>query len=295
MIGFYPGSIGLDGDMITVEQALNSPTRIERRIADIAEKDLLVDTVFTEGGPVEGGAVIYSQTTEKDLYVDGDIAQRTPGEEYQVVYDQEPEPQLARVEDWGSKFSVADEKRDRNDTVEFDNQVTRLTNSIVRKINRRVIDTLTAAIPVSNLLSTTNVWADTILDGDPASITPPKRRPTADLAVLIAAAEKMDLGIEYSTLLVNPDTHRDLRIVYGKDLTAVLEDLGLTLRSSNSVPVDRAFIVDDRQVGFVRYEHPLTVTTWREEATRRTWVQAYAMPSMGVTLPAALGTILLPA
>lgn len=295
MSGFYPGSIGLDGGLITVEQALTTPTSIERRIADIAEKDLLVDTVFTTGGPVEGGAVIYAQTTEKDLYVDGDIAQRTPGEEYQVVYDQEPEPQLARVEDWGGKFQITDEARDRNDTVEFDNKVTRLTNSIVKKINRRVIDTLTAALSVSNLLDSSNVWADTILDGDPSTITPPKRRPSADLAVVIAEAEKLDLGIEYSTLLVSPDTHRDLRIVYGQNLTAMLDDIGLTLKASNSVPNDRAFLVDDQQVGFVRYEKPLTVTTWRDEATRTTWVQGYAMPSMGVTLPAALGTILLPA
>lgn len=289
---FYPGTAGLDGGLLTVDLALSTPTHIEQRVADIAERDLLVDNVFTEGGPVEGGAVIYSEIDEKDLYTDTDVADRSPGDEYVVVHSSEREPKVARVQDFGGKFAITDEARDRNDTVELDNATTRLANTITRKVNQRVIATLTAALSKANTLTRQTGWGGVILDGAPDTITAPALRPSADLATLIATAEKLDLGIEYTRLIVSPDGHRDLRIAYGTDLKAMLDDFGIELLVSNSVPADRAFLVDPKQLGFVRYERPLTVTTWRDEATRTTWVQGYCLPTMGITLPAALGVVL---
>ncbi|AWT27313.1 hypothetical protein Csp1_25650 [Corynebacterium provencense] len=289
---FYPGSAGLTGNLLTVDMALRNPTHIEQRVADIAERDLLVDSVFTEGGPVEGGAVIYSEIDEKDLYTDTDVADRAPGDEYIIVNSTDREPRVARVQDFGGKFAITDEARDRNDTVELDNATTRLANTITRKVNQRVIATLTAAISKANVYSRTSGWDKVILDGVPDTITAPALRPSADLATLTAAAEKLDIGIEYTRLLVSPDGHRDLRIAYGTGLKAMLDDFGIDLLVSNSVPADRAFLVDPKQLGFVRYERPLTVTTWRDEATRTTWVQGYCLPTMGITLPAALGVVI---
>ncbi|WP_066586303.1 major capsid protein [Corynebacterium provencense] len=289
---FYPGSAGVTGNLLTVDMALRNPTHIEQRVADIAERDLLVDSVFTEGGPVEGGAVIYSEIDEKDLYTDTDVADRAPGDEYIIVNSTDREPRVARVQDFGGKFAITDEARDRNDTVELDNATTRLANTITRKVNQRVIATLTAAISKANVYSRTSGWDKVILDGVPDTITAPALRPSADLATLTAAAEKLDIGIEYTRLLVSPDGHRDLRIAYGTGLKAMLDDFGIDLLVSNSVPADRAFLVDPKQLGFVRYERPLTVTTWRDEATRTTWVQGYCLPTMGITLPAALGVVI---
>lgn len=288
---FYPGSAGITGNLLTVDMALKNPTHIEQRVADIAERDLLVDSVFTEGGPVEGGAVIYAETDERDLYTDEDVTDRAPGDEYTIVGTNEREPKLAPVQDFGAKFRITDEARDRNDVIEFDSQVTRLSNTITRKINQRVVATLVAAIPKANVYARKTGWQGVVLDGAPDTITAPVDRPSADFAVLLAGAEARDLGITYTRLLVNPLAHRDLRITYGTNLKAMLDDFGLELMSSNTVPENQAFLVDPKQVGFVSYENSLTITTWRDEATRSTWVQGYANPTMGVTLPAALGVI----
>jgi len=42
------------------------------------------------------------------------------------------------------------------------------------------------------------------------------------------------------------------------------------------------------QVGFLDYERQLSTETWREQATRRTWIQSYVMPVMGITNPYAI-------
>ena len=55
----YPGQADLNGNLITVDEALNHPTVITERQADLTFDTVLVDKVFsTIGQPVTGGAVI---------------------------------------------------------------------------------------------------------------------------------------------------------------------------------------------------------------------------------------------
>jgi hypothetical protein len=291
---FYPGAIDYSDGLISVDQALNSPEIIEQRIADIISENLLVDTLFTEGGTVDGGAVIYSKITEKHLFTENDVADRNPGDEYPVVYAARPEPELARVQDFGGKFAVSDEARKRNRTIELDNDTTVLSNTITRKLNRRAIETLSAAVDASDdvyQIAASVPWTETTATGNPANLTNPRALPHATFALAAARVSRLDLGITYTKLLVGPDTHADLRITYGKDLTTVLSDFGLEIVESNYVPVGEAYLVDPGKVGFVQYEEPLTVKTWDDPEHRQTWVQGYAMPVMGVTLPAALTVI----
>lgn len=293
MSTFYPARADYNAGIISVDQALNNPTVIEARVAEIAEKHLIVDNIFTPGGEVSGGAVIYSPVTEKHLFTENDVADRQPGDEYPVLYSARPESQLARVQDFGGKFAVSDEARRRNNSIDFDNDVTRLANTISRKINTRAVETLQAAITGGDVVEIQAAagWDDVVLDGAPTSITAPKNRPTADIANAIAEVEARDLGVTYQRMLVNPLTLANLRIAYGASLGTMLDDFGLELFSSVHVPATSAFLVDHRQAGFVRYEESLTIATWRDEEHRQTWTQGYAMPVMGVTLPAAVAVI----
>ncbi|RSZ64419.1 hypothetical protein EAH68_05345 [Corynebacterium hylobatis] len=291
---FYPGQANVDNGRITVDQALKFPASIEQRIADKATPNLVVDNLFSaDSGPVTGGAVIFSKITEKHLYTENDVADRQPGDEYPVLYSTRPESQIARVQDFGGKFAVTDEARTRNNTIDFDNDVTKLSNTITRKINQRAIETVQAAQEADEVLTlpATAAWDTTILDGDPTTITPPRERPTADLAALFAVNEDRDMGVVFTKLLVNPSTRADLTIAYGEKLTPMLKDFGLQLVSSIYVPKDNAYVVDPKSLGFVRYEESLTVRTFRDEHHRQSWVQGWAMPVMGVTFPAALGVI----
>ena len=288
---FYPGHADYDNGIISVDQALNDPTVIEQRVADIAEKDLLVSSIFAEGGEVTGGAVIYSKITEKHLYTENDVTDRQPGDEYSVVYAEQPQAQLARVRDFGGKFAVSDENRKRNNAIDFDNDTTRLANTIVRKVNRVAVETLDAAVAAGDTteLAVLNNWGGVQLDG--ATPTAPGERPHAAIADIFALAESKELGIEYTRMLVSPTTRATLRTIYGTGLKDMLDDFGLELISTTFVDNGTAYLIDPQSAGFVRYEESLTVHNWRDEAHRQTWVQGYAMPVMGITLPAAVATI----
>ncbi|MDN6408331.1 MAG: major capsid protein [Corynebacterium casei] len=288
---FYPGHADYDNGIISVDQALNDPTVIEQRVADIAEKDLLVSSIFAEGGEVTGGTVIYSKITEKHLYTENDVTDRQPGDEYAVVYAEQPQSQLARVRDFGGKFPVSDENRKRNNAIDFDNDTTRLANTIVRKVNRVAVETLDAAVAAGDTteLAVLNNWGAVQLDG--ATPTAPGERPHAAIADIFALAESKELGIEYTRMLVSPTTRATLRTIYGTGLKDMLDDFGLELISTTFVDSGTAYLIDPQSAGFVRYEESLTVHNWRDEAHRQTWVQGYAMPVMGITLPAAVATI----
>ena len=294
-MGFFPARADYNDGVISVDEALNNPTTITERVAEVAARDLLVETIFsTDSTPVQGGAVIYSKTTEKNFYTDTDVTARQPGDEYGIVYRERPVAELARVEDYGGKFAVSDEARRRNDNVTFDNDVTALANTVTRKLNQRAIETVQAAEAAGETIvgaHTGATWENVRIDGAPDLITPPTKRPISMIAHLIAIAESKELGITYTKMLVSPRTKAEMLVAYGQDLKPLLDTYGLELITSTFVPDDRSYLVDPGKAGFVKYEEPLTVTTWRDEHHRQTWVQAFAMPVMGITLPAAIATI----
>lgn len=292
-MSFYPGEATINGGLLTVDAALNDPTHIEQRIADIVQPSLLADHMFTTGGDVQGGAVIYSRTTEKHLFTENDVADRNPGDEYPVVYAEQPASEIARVQDFGGKFAVTDEARRRNHAIDFDNDVTRLSNTIKRKLDRRVIETLEAADATgeTNQFVTPTKWGEIEVHGDPAGRTSGGDLPASVIALTIGLGEEKDLGINYNRLLVTPMTRAHLRAIYGPDLKDMLADFGLDMFTSVHVPDGKAYLVDQGNVGFLRYEQTLTVETFDDREHRQTWVQGYAMPVMGVTLPAAIATI----
>lgn len=297
-MGFYPAHADYSNGVISVDEALNNPTVITERIAEVAARDLLVETIFaTDSTPVTGGAVIYSKTTEKNFYTENDVTARQPGDEYGVVYRERPVAELARVEDYGGKFAISDEARRRNNNIEFDNDVTALANTVTRKLNQRAIETVLAAEAAAETNTGAHLgktWGEVRIDGDPVQITPPNDRPLAMVAGLMAFAESKELGITYTKMLVSPRTKAEMLTVYGDKLSTVLGTFGLELLVSPHVADNRNYLVDPHKAGFVKFEEPLTVTTWRDEHHRQTWVQAYAMPVMGITMPAAIAVIEFP-
>src|SRR5499427_4055794 len=100
---------------ITVDIALNSPTRVTRTIMDLTLQRFFADRVFTNQGGVTGGAVIYDVALTNDIYLERDIARVAPGQEFPIVTSLRRAPQVAAVEKWGGKFFTTDEARDRND------------------------------------------------------------------------------------------------------------------------------------------------------------------------------------
>jgi hypothetical protein len=276
----------LSGNTLTVDIALDQPTRITRRIMDLTLQNFIVSRIFASGGTVSGGAVIYDQATLNELYTDRDVERVMPGDEFPLVGSQRPTPKVALVEKWGGKFFVTDEARNRNDVTFFNNQVVQLSNTIVKKVNTNAVVTLEAAITAlgGGGTFTGHNWGTVVTGG--SSQTNNSGWPGADFANAQYLADVDELGVVYDMWIVNPKQKMQLAITYGSALNDVLEANGIReVFPSNRVTNGTAYAVASGQVGELRVEKGLGTETWREEKNQRTWVQSDVRPVMYVTNP----------
>lgn len=272
----------LNGNEITIDLLLNQPLRITRVISDLAQQRFISDYFFTAGSSTSGGAVVYDQATENELYLSRDVQIVSPAGDFPLVTSERNAPKIAPVEKWGGKFFYADEAKDRNDQAAFRNQVTRLTNTIIRKHNQRAMEVVRQSIAASGQTFVGNNWAAY----QPGGTTPtlPGASPWADISKGIMLADTMELGVSYDTLLVNPQQNTALK---NARLTAA--DLGLTtIFPSNRVPAGRAYLVEKGTFGAISIEQPLRTVTWYEEARERTWVKSSERDVMYATNPFAV-------
>lgn len=277
------------GDTITVDTMLQQPTRITAFLQDLTLQRFIIDRLFSSDGGVTGGAVVYDMLTENELYLDRDVEPVAPGAEFPVVTSPRRAPKVAEVEKFGGKYFFTDEARDRNDQSAFRNENIKLANTIVRKLNARAVETMTAAIAANGGLSefVGNDWSAAVPGGSDPSI--PSLTPAADLARAQLLADQRELGVVYNIALVNPVQLNEMRLFYGGNLNQVLEDNGYDeIYASNRIPVGTAFFVAEGQLGEMRLEQPLATETWREAGTQRTWVQSSVRPVMFVNNPFAV-------
>lgn len=274
----------VSGTLITVDMMLNQPTRITRMISDLSLQRFIADRVFANGGSVEGGAVIYDQATLNELYTTRDVEKVEPGAEFPNITGQEIVPRVAEVEKWGGKVYITDEARDRNNSAKFTKLMRQLSNTIIRKINARAIETLNASIESSGQTFRGNDWSAIILTG--LNPTPNARTAFGDLALANMMAEEDELGIVYDLLLINPQEWAHLLTAYQTaGIRNVLEQLGYGVYVSNRVPRATAYVLASNQVGEIRIEKPLGTETWRQPENERTWVQSSVRPLMFVDNP----------
>lgn len=282
----------LNGNLITVDTMLQQPTRITKMLMDLTLQRFVLDRIFSTGGGVTGGAVVYDVATTNMLYLARDVERVAPGAEFPQVTSERLAPQIAPVEKWGGKFYYTDEAKDRNDVALFVNETRKLANTIVRKLNQRAIEVLEAAIAANGGQSTMvgHNWETAIPNGN--APTAPGLTPQADIAVAQLAADVAELGIHYDLLLVNPAQLVSLRLFYQDRLQAMLNDNGITeAYPTNRVPIGTAYLIASGQLGEMRVEQPLATETTREGAPllrQRTWVQSSVRPVMFVNNPFAV-------
>lgn len=266
---------------LSVDMALNQPTRITHMIMDITLQRFIADRVFTSGGGVTGGAVIYDQVQANELYLDRDIGMVAPGSEFPLVTSERLVPKVATVDKWGGKTYITKEARDRNDVSQLTNRVRQLGNTVVRKINQVAVATLEAAVSANSRQVTGNSWADVVTTGSSASNH--TLWPAFDFARAASISEGEELGITYNLWLLNPTDYLNLVSIYGaSNLTALLQSLNIGIYVSNRVVAGTAYALASGQVGQMRVEQPLETETWYEEATQRNWIQSSVRPVMFV-------------
>lgn len=276
----------LDGRALTVDAALRHPEMLRNRIARLADSEILLPKFFHPyGAQVQSGALLYSVVQASDFFTT-DVEKRSPGNEYVVVSAPDPEPKLALVEDWGAKFVVPDEVRTRNNISYLDQATTQAANTLARKLDVRALEEVDNALGAENLVPG-NDWTSAVTIGPADGLTPGDELPTADFSAAQLAADLQELGVRHDLLICHPQESHSLRILYGDRLDAVLKSAGLELFSNARLEPGTAYVCESGMVGTVGFEHPLTVTVWRDEATRSTVVQIFSVPAFAVDRPYA--------
>jgi hypothetical protein len=271
----------VSGTTITVDTALNAPTRVTRTLMDLTLQRFFADRVFANGGGVTGGAVIYDELVANDLYSDRDIELVNPGDEFPLITSSRRAPKVAEVEKWGGKFFVTVEARDRNDVSVFVRNTRMLANTITRKINQRAVGVLENAVQASpNRIVTGNNWNTVVTAGSGASNS--NVWPGYDFARAQSIAETEELGQVFDLWIMNPAQYLQLARIYGNGLNDLLASLGLNVFVTNRVAAGTAYVVAQGQAGQMRVEQPLATEQWYEEGTQRYWTQSSVRPLMFV-------------
>lgn len=275
------GAPTVSGTSMTVDMALNAPTRVTRTLMDLTLQRFFADRVFSNTGGVSGGAVVYDELIANDLYTDRDIERVGPGDEFPLITSSRRAPKVAEVEKWGGKFWVSIEARDRNDVSVFTRNVRQLSNTIVRKINQRAVEVLETAVQASPTRQLTgNSWSAVITAGATASNS--TLWPGYDFARAQMLAEVDELNVVYDLWIMNPAEYLQLARIYGTGLNDLLSSLGIAIFVTNRVAAGTAYVVASNQVGQLRVEQPLATEQWYEEKTQRFWTQSSVRPLMFV-------------
>lgn len=274
----------ITGDNITLDLLLNEPTRITAYLSDLSLRGMFSQRVFSNGGGLTGGALVYNQLTSNQLFTSRDVQEITPGAEFPIVTADRMAPKVAVPIKIGGKYFVLDEARDRNDatTVQLESQL--LANTIQRKLDTTAINLLDASLTEFNRTVAGVNWstAKTTASG---SVTK-GGSPVADFAKIQGLADVDELGVRYNLWLVNPQEYTNFLTFYGaENLAAVLNASGIEMVSTNRVTAGTAYALQSGAVGQMRLEKPLSTETWREQATERTWVQSGVRVAMAVTNP----------
>lgn len=288
----YPlGTPSVSGNNITVPMLLNEPTRITRYLSDLSLKDLWAADVFSTGGSVSGGALVYDQLTLNDIALDAgrSVQNVEPGAEFPIVTHSVGTPSTALVEKFGGKFWFTDEARDRNDLSLLERKARKLLNDIIVGVNSRALTLLDASITAftatQTVTGTSWATATTTASGSRTAAVDPM----ADFAEVDRVARVQGLGYDIDTWIINPNESKRLRLLYGAgNVTSILSDNGISnLIVSNLVAAGTAYAIASGQVGDLRLEKGLSTESWREPETQRTWVQSDIRPVMAVTDPYA--------
>jgi hypothetical protein len=283
-----PPTVSADGLSVTVDFALQNPTTvITPLIIDITLQKFFVDRVFTNGGGVTGGAVIYNEVAGNDIYSATDVEEIAPGEEFPTIRFQRRGRNVALVHKYGGKFPVTWEARDRNNATELSNALRQLGNTIVRKINQAGVAILDAYVTANSRTTTGVNWQTVVTTGSSASNW--TLWPSHDFGKLDMIAEQEEMGMDYSLWIINPQEYAALVGIYSQGLNQVLEGYGISIFVTNRVAAGTAYVVAPGQVGEMRLEDPLRTRTWDDpDGIEQTWIQSGVRPLMFANNPFAV-------
>ena len=189
----------ISGQNVTVSAFLRTPARVQRAIENLAALRFIADVIFGAGPAATGGSVIYDQVLGQDaLFTERDVQEIEPGSEFPILNTGESTPLVAVARKWGGEVMITDEAVRRDARDRLAREMTRLRNTIVRKVDTVAMAVLRAAPHLA--LAATADWGTT----PGAAIT--------DLGRIAHAVSSLDMGYEVDTVFLNPAQELDLML-----------------------------------------------------------------------------------
>lgn len=281
-----------DGPRVTVNDLVNRPKVIPRRILSLLDSQFIIDDIFRDGGSNDSGVVMYEESTP--LFADiADAADKTEFGEYRITTTSTGQVKVAISMHKGLSLVISETMRRRNRLDLVNRDLTMLTNTLVRTFDKAFRDAMnlntnipTIAASASWNLTTTNIHRDVL---------------GAIFAVTEAAAGQQTddfLGFSPDTIVMSAAKAQD---VLGNDSVKAFFDnsgdraedkpyyrgrlpqrvAGLVPMISRTWPVDKVWVGEAKTVGFRSDERPLRTTplyahqpteTWRADVSRITAV-----------------------
>lgn len=287
----YPaGAPTVNGSLITVDAFLKSPPMVQKAITDLTKQRFIADEVFAAGPTAVGGAVMFDQITEGEWFSDRDVQAIAAGAEFPVVSSGQSNPKVAAVTKWGGAAVVTYEqvRRDRRDVLA--KELTKLRNTIVRKIDTVAVAALEAAVD-ANLIPdqpASDDWTDEDTDI------------RADLETARSTIDEQDLGYEADTVLLNPEQALGVRLNNGLQTALPRETMADNLIGksglsgllrfprwyvSNRVAPGDVWVTCSKQVGSISDELPLYSRVVNDELRERYVIMAARIAVPFITDP----------
>lgn len=284
---YPPLAPSVAGTKITVEQYLRDVPRLTKVITELANERFITGRLFAPGPAALGGAVIFDQVAASELYAARDIQAIEPGSEFPIVTTTESAPLVARTVKWGGAGIITYEDRDRDRRDVLNRTLTRIRNTIVRKVDAVGVAALQLA-PIGQQLASGS-WGISS-----AAIM-------KDVATGITGVDRLDMGYGITSALISPLTHLNITTndkllsqlprESSNPITSTLASrqlrgvLGLTWYVSNRVSDDEVFLFDGQNAGSISDEKPMYSRVVDQPAQERLLVMAARLTVPFVTDP----------
>jgi len=290
----YPlDPVVVTGTSITLDMYVNSPTVRNRRIADIAGQEFFAHKIFSNGGGVQGGAILFERPNPllTDLYASRRTQQMAPGTEAPQLTFERGVPMVAVPREIGGKWSLTKQERQRNNPRLAENAMTQLGNTIARDLEIMALSEINAVVT-----STSRTFASTQTLAASAATTFNTRtasnQPAADIARLVATVHNEQRGHRLNSVIYNSLDWANMVAIYGANgitegnagARAMLAANGITtVDVSVQVAQGSAFFYEAGQVGVWANEFPIRTIQWIDEMEdEKWWSQTTVSPTYAI-------------
>lgn len=263
----------ISGTLITMDQYLNAPMIMKRRVADIAAQEFFAHKIFSNGGEV-ANSILYSRPNPllTDLYTARRMQEMAPGTAAPVLTFVVGVPMVALPRKIGGRFALTKEEKKSNDPWLIENGMTQAGNTIQRDLEMLALSELAAVgaaetrtFPSTQTLATSA--ATTFVTRTAAN------QPSADIARLVSTVHNEQRGHKVNSAIYNTLDWGVLQAIYSQNggdgdvgARAMLAAHGITtVDVSVQQTQGKAKFYEAGQVGTWAYQFPLEHKQWIDE------------------------------